>query len=417
LRRFIPLILLVLLLAACQSGPSPSSNPDILIASSLTDKGPDYGNVKQLEDAIALAVRGAGHIGKFKLGYLPLSDYLAGGPSQAKGVQNVRQMIADARVLGMIGPFSSSMSYVEIPVANPADLTMLSPSNTNECVTRELAFCPAGEPSWKGLKHANNYFRIAAPDSLQARAMARYISGSLGVKRVAAFNEWGASGSLFLKELGDELARNGGKLVFSQTLPDGTTGFGKFLASATSAGAQAIYAVGSDHVCAARAQMASGPLGGAYFLATDAALNRSGYSTQITDNDPCIKDAVKNSEGMLTTFADVDPAYSTDAESIQAVAAYRKAYPNYKDISIYTFAAFDCARILIDAIDRAMRGNQGNLPTRAQVVAAVAQAHFQGVTGAFSFDAHGDAVSPLMSVYKVQNGHWVYVKPIDASAK
>jgi hypothetical protein len=37
------------------------------------------------------------------------------------------------------------------------------------------------------------------------------------------------------------------------------------------------------------------------------------------------------------------------------------------------------------------------------------------VTGTHSFDANGDPISPLMSIYEVQNGRWVYQQQIDAS--
>lgn len=418
MRLLAPLLLLALTVAACQPNPdqSSTSGPDIVIASNLTTQGSNFSNVAQLEQAIRLAITKQDHIKKFKLGYLPFEDYLGGVPSQAKGIQNVNQMIANARVLGMVGPFASTLAFDEIPAANPADLAMLSPSNTDECITRRLPICPPGEPPLQLPGHSNNYFRIAGPDSAQGRAMARYISKTLGVKRVAAFNEWGAGGDVMIKEFGDELARAGGKLVVSQELAGGTTSFRKFLDSAKAAGAEAIYAVGNNHVCAARAQMTKKLFPkDLYFVGVDGLVDRSGYSTEIAVDDSCIKDAVGNGEGILTTFGDVDPTHNTDQASMSVVAAYRKAYPKSTDISIYTFAAYDCARILIDAITRAIDANGGNVPTRAQVVTAVANTQFEGVTGTYSFDAHGDALSPLMSIYKVENGHWVFMKAIDAS--
>jgi len=63
------------------------------------------------------------------------------------------------------------------------------------------------------------------------------------------------------------------------------------------------------------------------------------------------------------------------------------------------------AMILINAIKRAIDANGGRIPTRRQVVEAVANAPpFKGVTGSCSFDAMGDAISPMMSVNRVDNG-------------
>lgn len=408
----------MLMITACESGPGPSSTPEILIASDFPTSFPGVFSL-QNQQAVQLAISETDHIGRFKLGYLPFDTYLGGGPSQAKGVQNVKEMIADARVLGMIGPWTSNIAFAEIPVTNPANLVMLSPANTSECITRPESYCKAGQPPWQHMGQPNNYFRIAAPEPVAGRALARYVSESLGVKRVAAFNESAAPGRAFIKEFSDELARNGGNLVFSQDLPAGNTSFKSFLQNAKAAGAQAIYAITDfdGHVCAARAQMASVLPQDTYFMGTDGMVTWTEGVAEAAKDDECIKDAVGNGEGMLTATSFIDLTRKTDAASMKVVAAFRKAYPSDKDIGTYTMATYDCALLLIDAISRAITANANRIPTRAQVLAAVAQAHFQGVTGTYSFDAHGDALSPMMSLYRVETGRWVLVKPIDASAK
>ena len=408
------------MVTACQSGPGPAPAPGILIGSDFPTTFPDDVYAVQREQIVQFAINEQDHIGRFKLGYVPFDDFLGDAPSQAKGVQNVNEMIADARVLGMIGPWTSNVTYAEIPVANPADLVMMSPGNTNECITRPYPYCGVGKPPWKYQSHPNNYFRIAAPEPVQARAMVRYMSESLGVKRVAVFDESESMGSQFINELRDELARTGGKLVFSQRLPAGATSFKVFLNRAKAAGAQAIYAITDfdGHVCAARAQMAGIFPKDAPFMGSDGMVSWSGGTSEAATNDECIKDAVGNGEGMLTTTSDVDLTRSKDAAAMKVVAAYRKAYPKSTDIAAYTFAIYDSVRILIDAITRAIEANGGRIPTRAQVVDAVAHTHFfEGVTGTYSFDAHGDALSPMMSVYRVENGHWVFLRRIDASAQ
>jgi branched-chain amino acid transport system substrate-binding protein len=416
------LALLTLILAtaiACQPGPNPSPNPDILIASDFPTTYPDDPYAIPREQIIQLAINEQPRIRGFKLGYVPYDDILGDAPSQARGVQNVKQMIADARVLGMIGPWTSNMTFAEIPVANAASLVMLGPALTNECTTVPDPSCGAGKPPWKYLSGSNNFFRVAAPEPLQGRALARYISQVLGVKRVAAFNELGAAGTRMIKEFGAELVRAGGKLVLSRELPEPTTSFKTFLDQARDAGAQAIYAVADrgDRQCVARAQMAKIFPKDSYFMGADGMVSWSGGTNEVAKDDQCIKDAVGSGDGMLTASSDIDLTRNTDAVSMKAVAAYRKAYPKSPDIAAYTWAIYDCARLLIDAIDRAIQANNGGIPTRAQVVTAIAQAHFKVLTGTYSFDAHGDALSPMMSLYRVENGHWVYVKPIDASSK
>jgi branched-chain amino acid transport system substrate-binding protein len=223
---------------------------------------------------------------------------------------------------------------------------------------------------------------------------------------LAAFNQWGGTGRLVVDAFAAELARSGGELVYREDLTP-TNDFTAFLSAAKSHDAEAIYAVGSgvDQVCTARAQMKRAFPQGA-FLGTDG----------IARGSDCLTDAGENADGMAATYMDVDASRSTDETAVKAAAAYRKRFPNTKDIPGYTFAAYDCAMILITAIEQAIKANGGHFPQRSQVVEAVSHLHYSGVTGNFSFDANGDAVSPLMSLYVVKNHQWVYQQKLDASA-
>jgi branched-chain amino acid transport system substrate-binding protein len=178
-----------------------------------------------------------------------------------------------------------------------------------------------------------------------------------------------------------------------------TTNFKPFLDRAEAKGVKAIYAVGGVNVCAARAQMSQGM----WFLGTD----------NFTGSHDCVKNALNNAADIYGTYSAASPDTS-NPEAQKVLAAYRKAYPNII-INEYTFAAYDSARILIDAIQRVVAASRGVFPTRKDVLAAVARtAQFPGLTGTYSFDSNGDAISPMMSIYRVENGQWVYKQKIDA---
>ncbi len=400
-----------LLAMACQTGPPSTGGNEIVIASELATSGGNEDFGIPVQQAIELAIRQQGSIAGFKLVFRPFDDTLGSAPSATKGVQNVRTMISDSRVLGLIGPATSKTAYAEIPVANEANLVMLNPSNTNRCITLPAPYCSA-QPADLRAKGPSNYFRIVPPESVQGRAMARFATGTLKLQRVAAFNEWVDEGEFVIDSFKDELTRGGGALVLRSTLPSGTLDFTRFLADARANGAQAIYAVSgdsSDHVCVAAAQAKSVFPQGVYFLGTDV----------VVDDAVCLKDALNAANGMVGTLTDVDVTQSKDEAAKTAVQAYRNAFPKTSNVGLntYIFAAYDCARLLIDAISRAVEANAGRLPTRLQVLQAVAHTQgFKGVTGTYSFDANGDAISPLMSISKVQNGGWVYLQQLDASA-
>jgi branched-chain amino acid transport system substrate-binding protein len=395
---------------ACETGPGPTNAPDIIIASDMprsafpADAGP-------WQQAIDLAIRQKGSVAGYTLGYWPLDDSLSANQNPLRGINNVGRMIENPRVLGMVGPFNSGIAYVEIPVAGAADLAMLSPSNTNSCVTLEFPFCGNGLPPRLYTGHPNNYFRLSAPDAGEGRAMALYVTRQLkNVTRVAILNEWDEIGRVIIKAFASVLAASGVEVVLQQDLDPTTTDFSDFLKKASALRAEAIYAVGDGAVapfCAAAAQTKA-LVPGALFMVTDG----------VATNSQCIKDAgADNAEGMLGTYMDVDPRVNKDTTVSKEVDSYLKAYPKATDVTSYTFAAYDAARIMIDAIARAIEKNHGGFPKREQVVAALAEtADFKGVTGTYSFDSKGDTLSPLMSLWKVENGQWVDKGKIDAAA-
>jgi branched-chain amino acid transport system substrate-binding protein len=362
-----------------------------------------FGDVLAAEEAIRLAIAQHSIVGgRFKLAYWSLDDAVAGNASQEKGIQNVSQMIDDARVLGMVGPYNSYIANVEIPVANRGDLTMVTPSNTNACLTVLGPDC-GSQPDTLRPSGRINYFRIAPVDAVQGTAMARYVARTLNVKQVAVINEWGSDGTAISSSFAKELELAGGKVVLSQEFDSGTSDFTSFLAEAHAKGAQAVYALGTaggDGICVARSQMPADTL----FLGTDG----------FTGDPVCISQAAGAAGSILATRPSVDITGSKDAAAVDVLHAFHQAYPNSKAAE-YTFAAYDCARILIAAIEQVIAANGGSIPNRRQVLDAVAQIRFTGVTGTYSFDQYGDATSPLMSVYQVVNGEWVYLNKVDAS--
>src|SRR5207302_555173 len=125
----------------------------------------------------------------YTLLFVPKDDV---GPSglhdPAVGAQNVRALIGDALVAGIVGPFNSSVAKAEMPITNQAPLAQISPANTNPCLTKEGAavgctgandLVPTLRPSGKV-----NYFRIATTDNHQGPAGADYLYKTKGYKKV-----------------------------------------------------------------------------------------------------------------------------------------------------------------------------------------------------------------------------------------
>ena len=396
---------LVCLLSGCNTSSSVQApRPEILIASDFPATG-QPNDITPLQQAIQLAVNQQGSIRGYRLGYVPFDDSLGRAAWPEKGLQNLKAMFADARVLGMVGPHTSYMAREEVPRASELNLVMLSGSVTNPCLTlaplcdADLETAYANQP--------RNFFRIAPSDPIQGRAMARF-AAQLKVRRVAAINIWSGppygEGEPYVEQFRHELSKRGGEVVLFQQLPRATSDFTDFLARAKRAGAEAIFAVGDvdGGICDIRTQMRSDFK---YLFLTDGA----------TGDDGCLKSA-GSVPATFGTFGAVDPTQSSDPAAVNAVKAFRAAYSKIGN-ELYAFAAYDCARILITAIERAIDAKGGGVPTRLEVLQQVAKGQFPGgATGDYSFLPSGDAVSPTMSIWGVKDNHWSYMGKFEASA-
>ena len=202
-------------------------------------------------------------------------DTIKGIHDPAVGAGNVQALIADPLVLGMIGPFHSSVARAEIPIANQARLAIVSPATSSRCLTKE-PFLPAalnptgiaipckmaGLPTPKELRPAgpNNYFRLATTDELQGPAAAVYAYKNLHLLRVAVLSDHEAYGQGLANSFSARFVRMGGTVVLqSDFTPTPMLDVTGFLRLAKREGAQAIYfgGVTANQGCVIRAQMAS----------------------------------------------------------------------------------------------------------------------------------------------------------------
>src|SRR2546423_12617233 len=197
------LLVTVLTAVACQSEGNPSPGADIIIASDLPTSA--FDSALPFEHAIDFAIRSRSTIEGYSVAYWPLDNSLGAQQSQLRGRGNVRRMVADPSVLGMVGPFSSFVARIEMPEANRAHLAMVSPTATSSCLTQAARIC---QPTSAELRptSSNNFFRLPAPDPLQGKAMGNYAATKLGLRRGAALKKVRAEGDPFIKKISHEIS-------------------------------------------------------------------------------------------------------------------------------------------------------------------------------------------------------------------
>jgi branched-chain amino acid transport system substrate-binding protein len=355
-------------------------------------------------------------------------DAVDGVHNPRRGAENVAALIADPLVMGIVGPFDSSVARAAIPLANQAHLAMISPSASNPCLTRD-PFLPAalnpsgvaisckaaGLPSPADLRptSTNNFFRLAATDELQGAAAADFGYKDLHLLRVAVLSDHEVYGQALADSFRARFTRLGGLVVLHLDFaPSNTLDLTAFFKQAKQDGAQAIYFGGStaNRGCLIRAQMAT-------VFGTGAAIPYIG-SDGIAEDPACVRDAGSNATGIYATVPVADP--SRDPASQAAIDAFKAEYRHPWDYGAYTMLAYDATAILYDAIHRAMGDAGGKLPSRLTVTDDVAV----GGTGAnrpFGFGPTGDTFHPVVSIYEAQSSDpsaaWPWVGAIDYSAK
>jgi ABC-type branched-chain amino acid transport systems, periplasmic component len=404
------LIIATFVAFACGGSSGSGSKGEIDIASSLPVSGADASSGLPTQQGANFAVTRAATVRGYTLKFVPFDDAVNGVHDAQKGVQNVQAMVANKLILGMVGPFNSSVAKAEIPVANAAPLAMISPSNTNECLTQSLAYCQAANgftPQSLRPSTINNYFRVAATDTFQGPAMADFalhagpLPAGLGITKVAVWDDEETFGQGVANNFAKEFSAKGGTVVDRKSYdPKAKKDFKDFLASAKDKGAQGIYlgATSATGGCIARGQMAGLFNPDIYYLGPDG-----------IGDAQCLKDSGSMATGNMFATQGVSDATQNPAAAA-IVAAYKAAYPGSSNVGAYTFAGYDCAAILIDAIGRAIDANGGNMPTRAQVITALtATSNFKGLTGTYTFDPNGDPTHPTLQLQQVKSGAWTFV--------
>jgi branched-chain amino acid transport system substrate-binding protein len=368
-------------------------------------------------------------IGGFTVQVVAQNDGIGGVDDPGQGTHNISALAADPEVMGVIGPFNSSVARREIPVANDAHLAMISPAVSSRCLTKE-PFLPAGlsrthaEITCKAVglptpvelrpTGTNNFFRLVTTDDLQGPAAADYGYRNLLLRRVAVLSDHEAYGQALASGFMTRFIRLGGSIVGTLDFdPNSRLDLTAFMRHAKGDGAQAIYfgGVTANHGCVIRAQMAT------VFSVGEAAPFLGGDG--IAKDPNCVRNAGANAVGMYATVAAAAPDIIPNAQPV--IEAFKAQYRNASDYSGYTIPAYDSAAILYGAIDRAMVAAGGKLPARDSVVAEVAAtAGFAGASGTFGFDGAGDTTLRVVSVFESRSADpaapWSFVRAEDYSA-
>jgi branched-chain amino acid transport system substrate-binding protein len=417
-------------LAACGTSSSPGTSSNsatgiagchgtITVATDLPLTGGDAtdGPFPQLAAELAVDQANAAHLmGGCTLKYISKDDstVLKNGHDPLQGAANITALASDGTVMGVVGPFNSSVALAEIPVASQNHLALISPSNTNPCLTVVVAVC--SDPTIKIdtaslYPGPHTYFRVIASDIQQGEIDAYVAAKVLNATKVYVLDDQEAYGRglalIFTKAF---TTTDGGTVVGSDSLPGTTTSFATQISKAQAAGAQAIFFGGTSG-------------NGCGLVRRD--MGKANLNIPLLGGDGCqdtkfISDADSGSISTesVGSYATSAPDVTKLSSSAKFFADYAAAYASkpapYNDGTKepYTAYGYDAMNILLQAIHSVLVANGGQPLSSTQafrdaVVAQLHQTSYDGALGHTTFDTNGDTTNTGFTLYKISGGAWV----------
>ncbi|MCN9239717.1 branched-chain amino acid ABC transporter substrate-binding protein [Streptomyces sp. RY43-2] len=304
----------------------------------------------------------------------------------ATGQQNATALVADASVLGVVGPLNSGVATQMQQVFDTANLVEISPANTAPELTQGK--------NWqtKKVRPYKTYFRTATTDALQGGFAADYAYNGLKKKKAFVVDDKQTYGAGLAKIFNEQFTKLGGKVVGTDHVNTGDRDFSTLVTKIKNSGAEMLYYGGQyDESEVLTKQL------------KDAGAKIPLFGGDGMFSPTYIKTAGKASEGDLVTSIGVPVDTLPAAKDF--IATYKaKKYPG--DYGTYGGYSYDATTAIIKAVGQVVK--DGKLPSdaRAQVVAAVQKNTFDGISGKLSFDEFGDTTNKQLTVYQVTGGEW-----------
>jgi branched-chain amino acid transport system substrate-binding protein len=355
--------------------PAEPSKDDVILlgeVGSLTGSEAAFG--KSTRDGVELAleeVNAAGGVKGKKVAVRVLDDQSK--PEEAASA--TKRLITQDHVVAIIGEVASSNSLAMAPIAQEAQVPMVSPSSTNPKVTEVGPYI----------------FRVCFIDPFQGYVMAKYAHDDLKFTKVAILTDKKSAYSEGLTEVfNKKFTEMHGKIVGIEAYAKGDTDFRAQLTNIKKLKAEGLYIPGYYEDVGKIAEQA----------------RELGLKVVMMGGDGWDSAKLFELGGSAVEGSFVSNHYSADDPTPRVqefIKKYQAKYGNVPD----SLAAlgYDAARVIIDAMKRSD-------VTGPALRDAIAQTKdFPGVAGTITLDDHRNPVKPAV-VLKVDGGKFKYVTTV-----
>jgi branched-chain amino acid transport system substrate-binding protein len=300
----------------------------------------------------------------FKVELVPFDD-------QAKpdvGVANAKNIIADKDIMAVVGHLNSGVAIPSSEVYREANVSMISPANTNPTVTDR------GYP---------NVYRVCGRDDVQGVVGSEFAAGSLKAKSVYIIHDKTTYGQGVAEFFKADAEKKGIKVLGFEGTEE-KSNFDPIITPLKAKNPSLVYFGGIYEQAAPFFKQAREKGVKAKFMGPDG-----------LDSSDLTKIAGKAVVGM--NYTSVAGPVSVYPQAKQFAEEFKKKFG--KNPEPFAAQAYDSAVIAIKAIEAATEG--GKAPTRDAVTAAIRDVRYNGITGSVEFDSKGDPKKALYFVLQV----------------
>ena len=381
---------LLLIVAGCSRDSGGGDSQEEKKTVKIGVIAPLTGNLSELglgiKNSVDLAVRQANEKGTVP-GYEIVLAAEDDAADPATGANAANKLASDPQVAAVVGTLNSSVAQSVAPVLSKANITQISPANTNPTLTRGPKPDTAPKRIWP------TYMRVATTDAYQGPFAADYALGDGGFKSAFVIHDKKTYGQGLAEAFAKRFEEKGGTIAGRETVNENDRDFGAVVTQVIATKADMVY-YGGEYP-------AAGPLA--------AQLKERGFKGPLMGGDGIyasdfFKGAGDKGEGTLATS--IGEPVSELETAKQFVTDYQAA--GFKEsYSAYGAQSYDAANIIIQGLTKALPNAQSVEAARPDIVKAVgATSGFKGITGEHTFDQYGDTSNRALTVYKATGKEW-----------
>jgi branched-chain amino acid transport system substrate-binding protein len=381
---------LLLIVAGCSRDSGGGDSQEEQKTVKIGVIAPLTGNLSELglgiKNSVDLAVRQANEKGTVP-GYEIVLAAEDDAADPATGANAANKLASDPQVAAVVGTLNSSVAQSVAPVLSKANITQISPANTNPTLTRGPKPDTAPKRVWP------TYMRVATTDAYQGPFAADYALGDGGFKSAFVIHDKKTYGQGLAEAFAKRFEEKGGTIAGRETVNENDRDFGAVVTQVIASKADMVY-YGGEYP-------AAGPLA--------AQLKERGFKGPLMGGDGIyasdfFKGAGDKGEGTLATSIG-EPV--SELESAKQFVTDYKAAGFKESYSAYGAQSYDAANIIIQGLAKVLPNAQSVEAARPDIVKTIgATSGFKGITGEHTFDQYGDTSNRALTVYKATGKEW-----------